>query len=110
MMKIKVFHSGVLDVLREGMSVIVLTLLIAVVIVFGLWQIEVSSRADGRRLLEESVKNAVIRHYALEGSYPSSMSVVEEQYGVYVDRTRYAVIYAVFAPNIMPEISVVELR
>ena len=109
-MRIKVFKSNVLDLLRGGLSWIALTLPIAAVILFGLWQIEATSRANGRRLLEDSVKNAVVRHYAVEGSYPSGISVVEENYGVYIDRTRYAVFYEIFAPNIMPVITVVELR
>ena len=108
-MKIRVFKSNTLDLLRSGLPVIVLTLPIAAVIMFGLWQVEVTSREDGRRLLEESLKNAVVRHYAVEGSYPSRISVIEDYYGVYIDRTRYAVFYEVFAPNIMPEITVLEL-
>ncbi|MCL2004151.1 MAG: hypothetical protein FWG72_09150 [Oscillospiraceae bacterium] len=108
-MNAKVFRSGALETLRGGLSAIFFTLSVAAVIVFGLWQTEVSSRAEGRRLLEDGVKNAVVRHYAVEGSYPASLAFIEERYGVYVDRTRYAVFYEIFAPNIMPEITVVEL-
>ena len=108
-MKTKVFRSGALEFLHGGLPVIVLTLPIAAVMLFGLWQIEASSREEGRRLLEDSIKNAVVRHYAVEGSYPSGISVVESHYGVYIDRARYAVFYEIFAPNIMPEITVLEL-
>ena len=109
-MRVRVFKSGAMDFIKGGFSGIVLTLPLAAVILFGLWQLDVSGRADGRRLLETSVNNAVVRHYALEGSYPTSISVVEERYGVYIDRTRYAVIYRIHAPNIMPEITVIETR
>ena len=108
-MKIKVFKSNTLGLLRGGLPAIVLTLPIAAIIMLGLWQAEASSRADGRRLLEDSVKNAVVRHYAFEGSYPTSLSIVEDHYGVHIDRSRYSVIYEVFAPNIMPVITVLEL-
>ena len=108
-MKIRVFKNSGIDLLPVGLPVFLLTLPIAAIIAFGLWHLESSSRSDGRRLLEDSVKNTVVRHYVIEGSYPSGISVIEEKYGIYIDRNRYSVIYEVFAPNIMPDITVLEL-
>ena len=109
-MDVKVFKSSVLDTMRAGLPTTLFILAIASVIIFGLFQVEASGRAEGRLLLEDSIKNSVIRHYAIEGSYPGGISVIEEYYGVHIDRTRYAVFYNAFAPNIMPSITVVELK
>ena len=108
-MDVRVFSKGALDTLVEGLPSILLTVCIAAVIMLGLWQTEISGRAEGRRLLEESLTDAVVRHYAIEGSYPGSISFVEDSYGIHIDRTRYAVFYRVLAPNLMPGITVVEL-
>ena len=109
-MDVRVFSKGVSDTIREGIPSILITVCVAAVIMLGLLQTEASGRAEGRRLLEEGITNAVVRHYAIEGSYPGSISFVEDSYGIHIDRTRYAVFYRVLAPNIMPDITVVELK
>ena len=109
-MEVRVFRKSAAGVFFEILPAIIFTLAIAAVVVLGLWQTEVSSRAEGRRLLEESIKNAVVRHYAVEGSYPVDISLVEEDYGIYIDRTRYAVFYRVWGSNVMPDVEVTELR
>ena len=108
-MKVKVFRNSITDIIAGILPAIILTAGIAVIILLGLRQVETSSRAEGRRLLEDGIKNAVIRHYAAEGNYPPSISFIEENYGVYIDRSRYAVDYNIFAPNIIPVITVIEL-
>jgi len=86
------------------------TILVGVMIVIGLVQAEASSRAEGLRLLEESVKRAVVECYALEGRYPESIAHIEQRYGVIIDRSKYNVHYSIFAPNIMPDITVIDKR
>jgi len=109
-MKNYVFKKSAFDAIRDGASPVVFTLSVIAVIIVGLWETEVSSRAAGLRLLEESVKRAAVQCYAVEGSYPESLAYIEKRYGVYIDRTRYAVHYEIFASNILPDITVVELR
>ena len=108
-MDVKVFRNSIWGTLRAGLPVILFALAMAAVVVVGLLHIEASGRAEGRLLLEESIKTSVVRHYAIEGSYPGSISIVEDNYGIHIDRTRYAVFYDVAAPNMMPRITVVEL-
>ena len=106
----KVFKKGARDIIRDGLLPMLFTLAVLVMIVFGLGQTEASGREEGRRLLEESVRDAVIRSYAVKGRYPATIDYIEENYGIYIDRTRYAVHYRAFAPNRMPDITVVELQ
>ncbi|MCL2057184.1 MAG: hypothetical protein FWH02_08225 [Oscillospiraceae bacterium] len=108
-MEVRVFRRGIFDFLRDTLPMLAFTGIVAAAVMLGLWQAENSSKAEGRRLLEEGIKNAVVRHYAIEGSYPESLSLIEEKYGIFIDRAGYNVFYRVIAPNIMPDITVVEL-
>ena len=108
-MKRDVFKESAFDTIRGGLVPVVFTLLVIAAAVVGLRKTEISSRAEGLRLLEESVMRAAVQCYAIEGSYPESIAYIEKRYGVYIDRTRYAVHYEIFASNILPDITVVQL-
>ena len=40
------------------------------------------------------------------GAYPSSLAYLEENYGLVVNRSDYAITYEVFADNVMPNVVV----
>ncbi len=65
---------------------------------------------EGRRQLEEGLRRAAVACYAIEGVYPPDLDYLEVHYGVQIDRERYGVFYEVFAENLMPDITVVELK
>ena len=58
----------------------------------------------------ESIRRAAVSCYAIEGIYPPDYAYLKANYGVRVDETRYAVIYDVFASNMMPDITVLKIR
>jgi len=105
-----VFKRTAFDLMLDSGASIIFTLLVIVAIVIGLRETEISSRAEGLRLLEDSLMRAVIQNYAIKGVYPDSIRTIEERYGVYIDRTRYVVHYRIFASNILPVITVLELN
>ena len=108
-MKRDIFKKSAFDTIRDYVVPVLFTLAVIAVIVVGLRETEISSRAEGLRLLEEGVMRAAVQCYAIEGSYPDSMKYIEEHYGIYVDRARYTVHYEIFASNILPDITVLEL-
>lgn len=65
---------------------------------------------EARRTLEDSLRRAAVSCYAIEGCYPPSLEYLTENYGVYIDAERYVVFYDVFAPNLMPDITVLARR
>ena len=82
--------------------------LLAIVLVVVL-----SSNAIGASLREQgelSVRNAILNSAkqccAIEGAYPSSLAYLEENYGLVVNRSDYAITYEVFADNVMPNVVV----
>lgn len=61
---------------------------------------------EDQRQLEEALRRGCVACYATEGVYPPNLDYLKEHYGVQVDEERYAVIYSVFADNLMPDITV----
>jgi len=104
-----IYRKSAWDFLRAGILPVVFTVAIMAMIVFGLGQTEESSNAEGLRILEDSLHRAVVMNYAIEGRYPESIEYIEEHFGIFIDRSVYAVHYRIFASNILPEITVVLL-
>jgi len=109
-MKKSIYKKTILAKIWGGLSPVILTLAVALMIFFGLSETEKSSRAEGLRILEESIRRATVKCYAVEGSYPSSIAYIENKYGIHIDRSKYIVDYKIFADNIMPSIMVIELK
>lgn len=64
--------------------------------------------AEDMRQLEEALHRGCVSCYAVEGRYPPDLEYLKEHYGIQVDEERYAVVYNIFAPNFMPDITVLE--
>ncbi len=90
--------------------VIPVFLVVALLFFTALHGLQSGQNEEGRRQLEESLRRAAVTCYATEGIYPPTISYLEDRYGVQIDRTRYGVFYEVFAENLMPNITVVELE
>ena len=108
-MRKNIFRKSAFDILRSALVPILFTIIVIGMIIFGLRQAEESSRAEGLRILDESIRRAVMISYAVEGRYPESVAYIEENYGIRIDRSKYIVHYSIFASNIMPDITVIEL-
>lgn len=104
-----IFKKSAFDFLRGALLPVFFTGVIITMVVSGLRQTQESSDTEGLRILEESIRRAVVMNYAIEGRYPESIEYIESRYGIHIDRSKYAVHYSVFASNIMPEILVIEV-
>lgn len=85
--------------------------LIAVIVVCALawfaWgAISANLRAQGELSVRNAILNSAKQCCAVEGSYPSSMNYLEQNYGLVVNRNDYAITYEVFADNVMPNVVV----
>lgn len=63
-------------------------------------------RDMGAQSLADSVLARANQCYAIEGIYPSSLSYLEENYGLVVNRNDYVVVYESFADNVAPKVMV----
>jgi len=91
-----------------GFAAAVFFVCILAVLWQGLDNTRRASDAERVRLTEEAIKRAVVSYYALEGSYPATLSELTDSYGLAIDDSLY-VDYRIFASNIMPEITVLEV-
>jgi len=103
-----IFRKSAWDVLRGFVAPVLFTIAVMGMIVYGLRQTEDASRAEGLRVLEDSIRRAVITAYAVEGRYPESIEYIVENFGIHIDDTRYVVHYRIFASNLLPDITVLE--
>ena len=110
MRKKNIYRKGLLDILRSLLIPIVFTIVVMGMIIYGLQQTEASSRAEGLKILEDSIRRAIITAYAVEGRYPDSVAHIQEHYGIHIDSSRYIVHYQVFASNVLPNVTVIEVR
>ena len=69
---------------------------------------EVSDR-EGLRMAEEAINRAVVSCYALEGVYPANYEDLKAKSGLVIDEEKYKVFYEIFASNIMPSVTVIDL-
>ncbi len=55
-----------------------------------------------------TIMNGAALCYSIEGEYPPSLEYLEENYGVRVDKSKYAIDYSYFGANIRPTVTVAE--
>ncbi len=91
-------------------SIIVWLVVFVLIMAFmssGILNASEGGSSERRRITEDNIRRAAITCYSLEGCYPASIKYLEDNYSVYIDYNVYNVYYSIFAPNIMPEISVI---
>lgn len=57
--------------------------------------------------IEETIYDRALQCYVIEGAYPESLSYLEENYGLTLNRKDYLIVYTPFADNLPPEIKVI---
>ena len=88
-----------------------LLVLVAVVLAVGLWvgagAAAQQAREQGAVSLRQTVMDAAMQCFAIEGAYPQTLRYLEERYGVSINHEAYAVTYEAFASNVAPSVVVV---
>lgn len=70
----------------------------------GLMRFSDNIAAQQTDSIRQSVQNAVMHCYALEGSYPPSLDYLHDNYGLILDKQHYVYEYQTFASNLPPDI------
>ena len=76
-------------------------------LLWGLRAISRGSSAAGLAAAQSALHRSVMQCYAIEGSYPASISHLEDVYGLAINRNDYTVNYEWFADNVPPTVTVV---
>ena len=72
--------------------------------------LDTDASMKGAAQLETSIRRSVVACYASEGVYPPDIEYLENNYGLQIDHNKYFVRYSVFAENLMPDITVIEIN
>ncbi|WP_419824493.1 hypothetical protein [Anoxybacterium hadale] len=95
--------------LRGLVLPVTLFLLLFLFLLFGIQNIATGSDRESLKILKDAVVRATIQCYAIEGMYPPDVAYLENKYGIVYDHNRYIVHYEIFAGNILPDITVVDI-
>lgn len=77
---------------------------------WGIHSISKTSLSEEKKNLETAVLKDATQCYALEGSYPQSLSYLKEHYGLTYDSSRLFVSYHAYGSNMLPVINVIALK
>lgn len=67
-------------------------------------------RKEGAAAIKAAVEKCALQCYVVEGFYPPSLAYLEDNYGLWVNREDYFVVYEIFASNVPPEIQVLDRK
>ncbi|MDD2218151.1 MAG: hypothetical protein PHW03_04610 [Eubacteriales bacterium] len=95
----------------KGM-IIPLLIFVAFMIFFliGVHNVSSVTKEESGDILQDAVIRATMQCYAIEGLYPPDIKYLEDNYGLTFDQERFIVHYEVFAGNILPDITVIDLE
>lgn len=99
--------------LKEKLSSVFPTSIVAFVLVillflYGISSVSKSQALNERQLLEDAIVRDISHCYAVEGTYPPSLSYLQEHYGLTYDRNKFLVSYEYIGSNIMPTYFILE--
>ncbi|MCK5812385.1 MAG: hypothetical protein KAG94_05765 [Clostridiales bacterium] len=79
----------------------------AVIMIFSVSTIQTNYQENQTKRVENAIKLAIVQCYALEGSYPPSVTYLSENYGIILNEEKYIYHYEVYVSNMMPVLSVI---
>lgn len=79
----------------------------AILVAFGVNVAQQNAKTQGAASLRNAILNSAKECCAIEGSYPSSLSHLEDAYGLTINHNDYSVTYEWFADNVLPSVVVV---
>ncbi len=85
-------------------------LLFAIALIIALWVgfgfLSDQAKEQGAQTLRDSIVDASMQCFAIEGYYPPSLEYLQDNYGLSVNENDYVVVYVAFASNVPPSVDV----
>jgi len=105
----RAFKKNPLLSLLTALTPLIFTGLVLLGLMLGMSNADDASRSEGVRLLQDALYRVSLHSYAVNGHFPPSLAYIEENYNIFIDRSRFVVWYDVFASNIVPDIRIFAL-
>ncbi|MCI9418042.1 MAG: hypothetical protein HFI82_11670 [Eubacterium sp.] len=77
---------------------------------FGISSISEKTEEKELVTLEKAVARGITYCYAMEGSYPNSLSYLKENYGLIYDENKYFIDYQPLGANIVPDVTIIRKK
>ena len=107
------YHEATYDQLRQRrrrrMGILCALLLCLVLAWVAYGRSRELAREQGAASVRESVMRAALQCCAIEGSFPTSLTHLEEHYGLIVNEQDYRISYEWLGDNVPPSVVVVAL-
>lgn len=84
----------------------------AIFLIFWFSVSSVSAKREEEEMLtlETAVTRGITYCYAVEGSYPTSLAYLKENYGLTYNEDKYFIDYQPLGANIMPDVTIIKRR
>ena len=92
---------------RRRLQELLLAVAFVAALVFASNVVREGAREQGAVALRQSIIKAAVRCCAIEGSYPLSLSRLEENYGIRINHDDYIITYEAYASNMLPSVVVI---
>lgn len=92
---------------RSSTYVIAALVLFAVLSAVAFFGAKAAIAEQSARSMRTAIMDTALQCYAIEGAFPSSLSYLEDHYGLVVNNTDYLVTYECYADNVSPSVVVV---
>lgn len=93
---------------HKFIAVCIILAIIAICLVFSAalrtTEEDIQSREQA---IKQTIQERALQCYVIEKAYPESLSYLEENYGLAVNKEDYLIVYQLFAENQPPEIKVI---
>lgn len=91
---------------RNRIVVAITALVLVAVLAFATFVAHQVGRAQGAASVREAIVQSAMQCCAVEGSYPSSLSHLESDYGLVVNHNDYVINYEWLGDNVLPSVAV----
>lgn len=92
---------------RRKVVAAIIVVALAVTCWFAYGAVSSTLREQGAASIRTAILDASMQCCAIEGSYPTSLKHLEDEYGLVINHDDYIINYEVFAANIAPSVVVV---
>jgi len=89
---------------------IFITIAFLLLILTGIWSTDKGSISRQQHSLQDAISRDLVQCYALEGTYPPSISYLEEHYGLTYNKDLFFVDYQTYGSNLMPSVTIICTR
>ncbi|MEG1447953.1 MAG: hypothetical protein RR048_04075 [Oscillospiraceae bacterium] len=104
----KHFKNTIKNILSRRVLPISICAIALVAFLAGVTKAGNFSNAQNLEVLEQSINEAIVCCYSIEGKYPPNLEYLEKNYNLYINHDKYLVDYDIFASNIMPDVIVID--